>query len=97
MQYNFEWDFEKARINLEKHKISFERSSTIFQDPRPLSIFDDEHSKDEDRWNTLGIDEKGRLPVVTHTFKEITNENILFKIISARGATKKEIQQYNQE
>jgi uncharacterized protein len=97
MQCNFEWDFEKARKNLKKHKISFERSCTIFQDPRSLSVFDDEHCKDEDRWNTLGIDEKGRLLVVTHTFKEISNENILIRIISARRATKKEIQQYNQE
>ena len=29
----FEWDKNKAKVNLQKHKISFSEASTIFGDP----------------------------------------------------------------
>jgi uncharacterized DUF497 family protein len=72
MKYNFEWDPKKASQNSKKHKISFELSSSIFNDPQALSIFDREHSTSfEDRWITLGISENGNLLVVVHTYNEI--------------------------
>jgi uncharacterized DUF497 family protein len=52
-RYIFEWDSQKARENLRKHRISFERAATIFRDPQALSIFDTDHSENEDRWITL--------------------------------------------
>ncbi|CAA6822007.1 MAG: Unknown protein [uncultured Sulfurovum sp.] len=42
MNYNFEWDINKARINLSKHKISFEGASSVFRDERAISIADEE-------------------------------------------------------
>ena len=45
MQYNFEWDPEKASSNLSKHKVSFYEAATIFKDPSMISIFDMDHSK----------------------------------------------------
>jgi uncharacterized protein len=33
MSLIFEWDANKARINLIKHKVSFEESKTLFNDP----------------------------------------------------------------
>ena len=53
MQYNFEWDPEKAKTNRKKHKVRFEHAATIFKDPKAISIYDNEHSRNEDRWITL--------------------------------------------
>jgi uncharacterized DUF497 family protein len=55
-QYQFEWDAAKARQNARKHRVTFERGATIFSDQNALSLFDEEHSQDEDRWVTLGLD-----------------------------------------
>ena len=55
MRYNFDWNPDKARKNKRKHKITFERATTIFRDPNAISIVDEKHSKHEDRWITMGI------------------------------------------
>jgi len=96
LNYNFEWDPGKAKKNLAKHKISFQRASTIFLDPFALSIFDDEHSIDEERWITLGKDSNGILIVVSHTFRKIDLNTCTIRIISARRATRKEGRQYEE-
>ena len=36
----FEWDEDKNRRNLAKHKVSFETAKSVFDDPRALSIQD---------------------------------------------------------
>ena len=68
--YNFEWDPEKANTNLKKHAVTFEESVTVFKDLNTLSLFDPDHSENEDKWITLGLSEKARLLVVIHTFLE---------------------------
>jgi uncharacterized DUF497 family protein len=93
--YEFEWDPRKARINYQKHRVSFTRASTIFLDPFALSVFDEEHSQNEERWVTLGVDRTGALLVVCHTFTEISQTNARIRIISSRKAVKKEKQEYN--
>ena len=94
MRYIFEWDPQKAKENLRKHRISFERAATIFHDLHALSIFDTEHSEDEDRWITLGMDSSGNLLVVIHTFHAIDDTSRRIRIISARKAMRKETRQY---
>ena len=96
MQYNFEWDVEKARVNREKHDVGFEEAATVFGDPRALSIFDDEHSTTEDRWITLGISAAGRLLVVCHTFRELAADHSTIRIFSSRKATKSERARYKE-
>lgn len=97
MKYNFEWDSNKANLNIGKHKVSFERSAEIFLDPFAISIFDDEHSfEKEDRWITIGKDNNEVVLVSNHTFRQIDNEQCNVRIISARKATKKEFKQYNE-
>ena len=32
IDYNFEWNIEKARENKNKHEISFEEAATVFTD-----------------------------------------------------------------
>jgi uncharacterized protein len=98
LRYIFEWDPNKARINLKRHRgISFERASGVFSDPSMVTIFDDEHSEDEDRWITLGVDDTGILLVVVHTFKEQRSGVMNIRIISARKANQEETQAYKEE
>ncbi len=94
MQFNFEWDPAKAKENLRKHRISFEKAAEIFLDRLALSIFDDKHSLDEDRWITIGQGRKETFIVVMHTFSELDADHCNIRIISARKATRKEADQY---
>jgi uncharacterized protein len=93
--YRFEWDKKKATSNKTKHKVNFQEAATIFKDKNALSIYDDEHSHHEERWITLGLSSNGKLITVCHTFFETDNNTIMIRIISARKATKNEIEQYN--
>jgi len=94
VEYNFEWDSQKAKENFKKHKVSFERTTEIFLDPFMLSIFDTKHSKIEDRWITIGKDYNDVALVAVHTFREIDSNTCTIRIISTRQATKNEIKQY---
>jgi uncharacterized DUF497 family protein len=94
MNYNFEWDRNKARTNLSKHKISFENATSIFRDEQAISVADEEHSDSEERWLTIGMDEVTRTLVVIHTFMSIDENNCNIRLISARKATKKEQEIY---
>ena len=93
-QYQFDWDPAKAKSNLRKHGVSFDRAATIFLDPQTLSLFDEGHSQEEARWITMGLDDAGRLLVVCHTYREETTPQARIRIISARKATKNEAKQY---
>ncbi|WP_409574880.1 BrnT family toxin [Sulfurimonas sp.] len=55
-----------------------------------ISIYDEEHSSEEDRWVTVGMDLKTRTLVVVHTFITVNKKNCNIRIISARKATKNE-------
>jgi hypothetical protein len=97
MNYNFEWDANKAKSNIAKHNVSFEDSASVFRDKNMISIFDDEHSESEDRWVTIGMDLHTETLVVVHTYISIDNDNCNIRIISARKASKKEQQIYLEE
>jgi len=94
MRYDFEWNVIKAKGNLVKHNVSFEKATTIFRDPNLLSIPDLEHSDIEERWITLGIDADGNLLVLVHTFETLGDKVSRIRIISARKATATERQEY---
>ena len=49
MPLDFEWDDDKARTNLAKHRVSFEEASTVFGDAMSITIPDPVHSQTEDR------------------------------------------------
>lgn len=93
-QHRFEWNPAKAKQNVKKHGVAFERAATIFLDPNALSEFDEEHSKDEDRWMTLGLDMTGALLVVCHTYHAETESSARIRLISARKASSRETAQY---
>jgi hypothetical protein len=50
----FEWDEGKAGTNARKHGVTFELASTVFFDPRLLTVADVEHSETELRWFSVG-------------------------------------------
>lgn len=94
--YDFEWDAAKARTNLKKHRVSFRAATAVFRDPLARTIFDDEHSEDEERWVTLGRAQNGQYLVVIHTFTQVSEAEIHIRIISAREADRQEMQDYEE-
>ena len=50
----FEWDEIKNRINLEKHKVSFELAQLAFLDTKRIIAEDIEHSGIEERYYCFG-------------------------------------------
>ncbi len=85
----FEWDDRKARVNQAKHKVSFEEASTVFGDPRALTVDDRKHSATENRFITVGRSYTGQILIVVHTDRA---DRIRF--ISSRPASRKERLQY---
>ncbi|HBY60541.1 MAG TPA: hypothetical protein DEH78_12020 [Solibacterales bacterium] len=94
--YEFEWDRSKASANVTKHAVDFKLAATVFKDPLAATIFDGDHSGDEQRWVTIGKDEDGRYILVVHTFQEVEPNRASVRIISARRPTKPEIAQYEE-
>ena len=90
-QMQFEWDENKNRINIKKHKISFDEAKTVFYDEEALVIDDPDHSEDEERFIILGESNKANLLVVCHCYRV---SDTVIRIISARRATKTETNQY---
>ena len=90
MKQIFEWDKRKAKINLTKHKVSFEEGETIFDDPFLATYSDEFHSEEEDRLISIGMSKSERLLLVVHVEKFETAEYTLIRIISCRKATPSE-------
>lgn len=88
----FEWDSNKAEINIRKHGVTFEEATTVFYDDFALFMPDPDHSFDEERFLLLGLSEKNRTLVVVHCERD---QNI--RLISARRATLRETKQYQEQ
>lgn len=84
----------ESKNNYSKHKVSFRLATGVFRDPLSLSIYDDDHSENEERWVTLGRTEYGQYLVVIHTYETISATEIRIRIISARKADRQEIRDY---
>jgi uncharacterized DUF497 family protein len=87
----FEWDPEKATVNLAKHGVAFPDAATVFGDPVAITYSDPDHSDDVDRFLTFGHTSEGHLLVVSHTDRDDRT-----RIISARRATRKEKKLYEE-
>ena len=92
MGLKFEWDKRKAKTNLQKHGVNFEEASTVFGDPLANIFDDEEHSQDEDREIIIGHSTVQRLLIVFFTERA----KDLIRIFSARKATKKERENYEE-
>ena len=91
MGLRFEWDERKAAANAAKHGISFVEAATAFGDPLSITIEDLGDFDAEQRFVLLGTTHHGKLVVVVHTER---GDSI--RIISARRATRREREQYEQ-
>lgn len=89
MKLNFEWDGEKAKKNLKKHKVSFDEATTVFIDPFSMTVPDPDHSVDEQRHIDIGSSDNGRVLVVVYTERGSS-----IRIISCRKATSLERKLY---
>ena len=88
----FEWDRLKAAGNVNKHKVSFDEASTVFDDSLARIFDDPEHSADERREIIVGHSILGRILLVYFTERE---EDVV-RIISARLASRRERQDYEE-
>jgi len=88
----FEWDPDKARKNIGKHRVAFEEAATVFQGTLSITIYDPDHSEDEDRLITVGLSSRGRLLIVSHT-----DRGKRIRIINARELTRAEREAYEEE
>lgn len=86
---DFEWDEAKAESNERKHGITFAEAMTVFADVLSVTGYDPRNADDEDRFLTMGTSVDGRLIVVSHT-----DRGDSIRIISARGATRRERKDY---
>ena len=92
------WDPLKAEANIAKHGVTFAQAATVLLDPLHVSVFDAAHSQDEERWFTLGSSSEGKLLAVSYTFHQPADaDQAKVRIISAREATRRERQQYEDE
>ena len=79
-----EWNPAKALFNARKHDVTFDQAATVFLDALALTVYDEEHSQNEDRWFTLGYDSSGKLLAVAHTY-EVTDRQMFECVLSPRG------------
>ena len=89
MGLTFEWDPQKAVSNVRKHGVSFEEAATAFGDALSITVADPDHSAEEHRFVLIGRTMGGGTVVVVHMER---GDNI--RLISARRATRKEIEEF---
>jgi uncharacterized DUF497 family protein len=87
----FGWNPEKAAANVARRGISFAEASTVLEDPLSTTFPDEARSEVEMRFITIGRSHHIRLLVVAHT-----ERNDTIRIISARRATRREREFYEQ-
>src|SRR5262249_57925089 len=88
----FEWDNPKARVNKQKHRVTFEDAQAVLEDDEAdlshVERYDDEHSMGEDRSITIGSDPADRQIVLfLHWTQRPKGERTFTSILSARRAT----------
>jgi len=84
MQFDFEWDVDKAEKNFRKHRIRFEIAIQAFDDDLAVPFADPEHSaENESRYALLGMCESGLV------FISFTYRGEKCRIISVRKASRR--------
>ena len=81
----FEYDPEKNRKNIEKHGISFKSAAHVFFDYDRIELYDEAHSGDEDRYDTIGDTSAGNLTVIGNLQDTQRVDDILFVVYTERA------------
>jgi len=99
MALHFEWDENKNLANQSKHGLSFEEAAQAFHDPFLFTV-QDRIVNSEYRWQAYGVVHGILLVMVAHTIREAEAQGKtieIVRIISARRATPRERQRYEDE
>ena len=88
----YEWDQEKEKINIIKHKIDFDTAIKVFDDADRLEKYDIAHSSVEDRYITIGL--VNDIAVILMVVYTMRGNDTIVRVISARQATKSERRMY---
>jgi uncharacterized DUF497 family protein len=88
----FEWNVEKERSNFRKHGISFATATRVFEDP-DFVMEQDREVDGEERWQTIGRIGGLTVLLVAHTIAD-EEDDLIYRIISARRATARERRRY---
>ena len=81
----FEYDPEKNKQNIEKHGISFENAARVFFDYDRIEFYDEAHSEDEDRYNTIGAVLTRNQTIIGNIRKNVQKiDDILFVVYTER-------------
>lgn len=88
----FEWDPKKEAKNIRRHKVTFSEAATVFGDTLSITVPDPDHSEEEDRYIIIGLSQRHRLLMVSHTERGERT-----RIISARPLTLSEREAYEEE
>lgn len=81
----FEYDPDKNRKNIEKHGISFKNAARVFFDYDRIELYDEAHSEDEDRYDTIGDVSAGNLTIIGNLWRDTHGvEDILFVVYTER-------------
>lgn len=83
-------DPNKARLNLLKHRFSFDEAATVFDDELAYVWPDSEHQDDEQRLCIAGVSARGRILLVCYCYRASHN----VRIFSARKANASEKRDY---
>ncbi len=85
----FEWNPQKAQLNLSKHGVDFAEATTIFTDPLSITYADPDHSIGEERYVIIGLSNRNWLLIVAHA-----DLDDCIRLISAREVTRRERRLY---
>ena len=91
----FEWDEVKNESKVRKHGISFDKAIRVFADPLHITRWD-RIENGEMRWQTFGLVGGVQILMVAYTIEDQSGGE-LFRLISARRATKIERRDYENE
>jgi uncharacterized DUF497 family protein len=91
MNLKVEWNAPKAKLNYDKHGVSFDLAKEVFNDPFAIEFLDDRQDYGEERLVMVGMVEDRLFHVV------YTERADAIRLISARRATKNEQETYFKE
>ena len=86
-ELKFEWDENKNLLNQRKHGVDFETAAFVFEDEYHVEMYDSRHSIEEDRYIAIG-------KVGDFLYVVFTRRREKIRLISARVATKREVEIY---
>ncbi len=87
----YEWDEKKDQENIRKHGLPLKAGVAVFDDYYRLEQRDDRNNYDEERFVTIGMNERSKILYVVYTMR---NNGGATRLISVRKAEKLERRLY---